>query len=252
MQGYSEGFAYIYNMRWTFFAANMAPRIQAFYEATSLGKTQKRLLDIACGTGQLAIHFLDRGYEVVGLDLSPAMLAHARANAAAYVDAGKARFVEGDAASFTFDEQFGLVVSTFDALNHLPDAAALAGCFVSTFDVLMPAGWFIFDLNTRFGLQRWAGINVQEEEDLVLITRGVFLDNEHRAYTQISGFLREEDGRYRRFNETAYNSIFVMDHVRTALAATGFRHVHFAEGRALDTPVEAPEDYGRIFVVAQK
>ncbi len=252
MQGYSEGFAYIYNMRWTHFIADMAPRIQAFYEATATGATDRHLLDIACGTGQLALYFLDHGYEVVGLDLSPAMLAHARTNAAAYVKAGKARFVEGDAAAFTFTERFGLVVSTFDALNHLPSLEALTGCFQSTFDVLASGGWFIFDLNTRFGLQRWAGINVQEEEDLVLITRGVVMENECRAYTQISGFLREDDGRYRRFGQTAYNTIFDMDAVAAALQSTGFQHISFVQGHDLATPIDDPETYGRIFVVARK
>jgi hypothetical protein len=42
------------------------------------------------------------------------MLAHAAENAAAYVAAGTARFVAGDAADFSLDTPVGLVVSTFD------------------------------------------------------------------------------------------------------------------------------------------
>lgn len=258
MQGYGEGFAHIYNLRWTHFAQEIAPRIRAFYEATVTGATHKRMLDLACGTGQLAVDFLDHGYDVVGLDLSPAMLRHARDNAATYVATGRARFIEADAADFTPDEVdatsegFGLVVSTFDALNHLPDFDDLEDCFRSTYDVLVDSGWFIFDLNTRFGLRRWGGISIQEDEDLVLITRGVVVEDEGRAYTQISGFLQRDDGLYSRFNEVAYNTIFALKDVADALTDTGFGHVHFSRAGELDVAVDDPERYGRIFVVAQR
>ncbi|MGC9469103.1 MAG: class I SAM-dependent methyltransferase [Anaerolineae bacterium] len=252
MQGYGEGFAEIYNIRWTHFVSEAAPRIKAFYEETEIGLHNRKLLDLACGTGQLAIYFLDHGYEVVGLDLSPAMLVHARKNAEAYIQEGRARFIEADAADYNLKEQFGLVTSTFDALNHLPDMNALTGCFRSTHKAVAPGGWFIFDLNTRFGLRRWAGISIQEEEDLVLITRGVVVEEEDRAYTQISGFLKREDGLYKRFSEVAYNTIFDLDSVDATLRDTGFEHVHFARFHDLATPLEDPEAYGRVFIVAQK
>ena len=252
MQAYEKDFARIYNRRWAHFANDVAPKIHTFFEARSGHLTSKRILDIACGTGQLAVYFLEQGYEVVGLDLSSAMLAHARENTLAYIEQGKARFVEADAADFTMDERFGLVVSTFDALNHLPDFGDLEGCFVSTAGVLEPGGWFIFDLNTRFGLQRWGGMSVQDEEDLVLITRGVVSEQEGRAYTQISGFLRRDDGLYERFSEVAYNTIFALDDVALALQDAGFDKVRFAAARSLDVPLDVPETHSRVFIVAQK
>jgi SAM-dependent methyltransferase len=252
MQGYGEGFANIYAMRWNFFARDVAPRIRAFYEGTQMATLNNTVLDLACGTGDLAVYLLEHGYKVIGLDLSPAMLGHAREKAMRYVEQGKARFIEGNAADYVLDEQVGLVISTFDALNHLPDLDALAGCFSSTLNVLKTGGWFIFDLNTTLGLNRWASMNVQEDEDLVLITRGVVAHEEWRAYTQISGFLRQDDGLYTRFSEVVYNTIFSLTDVEAALRDKGFRHVHFAHADALDKPVTDPENYGRIFVVAQK
>jgi SAM-dependent methyltransferase len=62
------------------------------------------LLDLACGTGRHAIELARRGYEVVGLDLSLAMLARAGDDAQ---DLGaKLNFVQGDMRDMTFDEQF--------------------------------------------------------------------------------------------------------------------------------------------------
>src|SRR5215510_10419264 len=41
------------------------------------------VLELACGTGRLAIPIVQSGVEIVGLDLSPSMLAHARTKAKA-------------------------------------------------------------------------------------------------------------------------------------------------------------------------
>jgi SAM-dependent methyltransferase len=62
------------------------------------------LLDLACGTGRHAIDLARRGYEVVGFDLSLAMLA--RAGDEAQDRAAKLNFIQGDMREMTFDEQF--------------------------------------------------------------------------------------------------------------------------------------------------
>jgi SAM-dependent methyltransferase len=62
------------------------------------------LLDLACGTGRHAIELARRGYEVVGFDLSLAMLA--RAGEEAQDRDVKINFVQGDMREMTFDEQF--------------------------------------------------------------------------------------------------------------------------------------------------
>ncbi|MGH2905840.1 MAG: class I SAM-dependent methyltransferase [Solirubrobacterales bacterium] len=71
-----------------------------------------RLLDIAAGTGNLAIPAAQRGVEVVGLDITPELLEVARTRAAdASVDI---EFIEGDAEDLPFeDDAFKLVASVF-------------------------------------------------------------------------------------------------------------------------------------------
>ncbi len=56
----------------------------------------RRALDLACGTGTLALILADRGWDVVGLDRSEPMLAIARAKAEAADTAGRIAFVLGD------------------------------------------------------------------------------------------------------------------------------------------------------------
>jgi SAM-dependent methyltransferase len=252
MQAYQPGFARVYAMRWTNFAKQAAPLIRSFYESTRLGAENHQVLDLCCGIGSLALHFLDHGYQVTGLDLSPAMLEYARQTAAAYIVAGQARFVQGDAANFSLDETFGLVVSTFDALNHLPDRTALRGCFAAVFAHLLEGGVFVFDLNTRYGLSRWTGISVEDNSELMLVLRSIYDAENSRALMRVSGFFQVEEGRYERFEETAYNTVFDLADVEAALRAVGFRSVRFARLQDLHTPVPEPEQEPRIFIVAEK
>mgnify|MGYP000864395444 FL=1 len=53
-----------------------------FIETEIGGDRSVRILDIGCGTGRHAIELAARGYAVVGVDLSTAQLARARAKAA--------------------------------------------------------------------------------------------------------------------------------------------------------------------------
>jgi SAM-dependent methyltransferase len=238
-QAYSPAFAGVYNRLWTDFARQVAPRVRALYEATALGQARRPVLDLCCGTGQLAQHFLEHGFPVVGLDLSPAMLEHAARNTLGYV------------ASFSLPERFGLVVSTFDALNHLPGLDALQACFRSVRAVLAPGGLFVFDLNTPVGLGRWAGQRVQALDDLVLVQRGEIDHEARKAWMTILGFVRRPDGLYERFEERIFNTIFELWAVEQALAEAGFTLRHPALPEDLAVPAPALETAGRVFFVAE-
>ena len=252
MQAYGSAFARIYNLHWTAFVQDLAPRILSYYESTPIAQANKSLLDVCCGTGQLAVYFLERGYRVTGLDLSEHMLRYARENAALYVESGQAKFVHADASDFSLDEPFGLVVSTFDALNHLESEQALRQCFRCVFAALAPDGYFIFDLNTRAGLMRWNNMSVNDDEQITIITRGVYDGQGDRAATRITGFIRDPDGFYERFEQTAFNTVFDLHRVREALLDTGWRHVYFARSQDLAASIDEPEREKRAFIVARK
>jgi SAM-dependent methyltransferase len=252
MQAYGAAFARAYDWKWAKFAREIAPRIREFYENLAVGWASRSVLDLCCGTGCLAGHFLENGYEVTGVDLSEPMLEIARGNASRFIDDGRARFIQADAAAFESDRRFGLAVSTFDSLNHLPDLEALKQCFRHTASALLDEGVFIFDLNTRLGLARWNGVSVEDDEDGMIVTRGFFDASAPRAHTRISGFVRRDDGRYDRFEETAYNTAFDVAEVRAALEACDLRRAYAASPRDLATPLGDPERYPRVFFVATK
>jgi len=79
-----------------------------------LRRTGGPFLDLACGTGRVALALSDEGYEVVGLDLSEVMLGVARKKAA-----GKVELVQGDMRTFDLGRQFPLVAVTLNSFMHL-------------------------------------------------------------------------------------------------------------------------------------
>ena len=102
----------------------------------------RSVLDLCCGTGLLAAELIARGYRVVGVDASGAMLACARERLGARVALHRHVLPE-----LTIEGVFDAVVCTFDGLNYLtPDELRLT--VAATARRLRPAGWLVFDLHT--------------------------------------------------------------------------------------------------------
>jgi len=250
-QAYGDDFARLYDSRWATFAKEAAPVIHTFHTSRSGSDLPLRMLDLCCGTGQLTRYFLDRGFRATGVDLSEGMLGHARRNAGPHLQDGAADFVQADAADFELSQTYGLVVSTYDALNHLPHLDALRSCLACVAAVTVPGGRFVFDLNTRQGLYRWNGTVVWEDVDGFVVQRSHY-DGGDRAETLLTGFVPEQDGtRYRRFDEAVFNTVFDLVDVARLAEQTGWE-LYFAVLEDLTAPLAEPELEGRVFAVATR
>ena len=107
------------------------------------GLVGRDVLDVACGTGKSFLPLLERGYSVVGCDLSPAMAELAAAKAP------EAEIHVADMRELPLDgRRFDLVTCLDDALNHLLDEDALAAAVAAAAEALRPGGIYVFDLNT--------------------------------------------------------------------------------------------------------
>lgn len=97
--------------------------LQVFLEIARPGP-QDRVLDVGCGSGQLAVGLAPLVAHVTGLDLTPEMLDQARAaQTAAGLD--NLDWRQGDAAALPFTEgEFSLVISQA-AFHHAADPAAV-------------------------------------------------------------------------------------------------------------------------------
>jgi SAM-dependent methyltransferase len=85
-----------------------------------------QVLEVGCGPGHLSIRLARHGFAVTGLDLDPAMITRARANAdrPGNSDQRRPSFVLGDVAALAFPNgSFDLVVSTL-SMHHWADPTA--------------------------------------------------------------------------------------------------------------------------------
>lgn len=125
-----DDFAQIYNRHWGGFSLQIIPILEQL--ALDGCPPQSAILDLCCGTGQLAEELTARGYKVTGVDGSEKMLRHARQNAP------NANFYCADARSFDLSTNFAIVLSTYDSLNHLLTLEDLASVFRNVYRHLQP------------------------------------------------------------------------------------------------------------------
>jgi SAM-dependent methyltransferase len=97
------------------------------------------VLELACGTGRVALPIAQAGVQLVGLDRSPAMLGRAREKAAGLENA---RWVEGDMRDFDLPERFGLVYIPVRSFQHLLAVEDQLACLSCVRRHLAPGGRF--------------------------------------------------------------------------------------------------------------
>ena len=111
----------------------------------------KRVLDLATGTGSVALALARRGYQVTGVDISVEMLEEARRKAQ-QADLTVEWFCQ-DLAKLQVPGEFDLAVCLYDSLNYITSARSLQAALQRTAAALRTSGLFIFDLNSEYSLE---------------------------------------------------------------------------------------------------
>jgi SAM-dependent methyltransferase len=107
----------------------------------------RTLLELACGTGAI-LQIFAKSYDVVGLDLSPQMLAIARKKLP------NVRFYRKDMVRFDLATKFDVIICVFDSINHVLKFAGWKKIFRNAARHLEEDGLFVFDINTEAKLER--------------------------------------------------------------------------------------------------
>lgn len=211
----------------------------------------RRALDLACGTGTLALLLAADGWEVTGLDRSAAMLAQAAAKAAG--GDKEVRFVHGDMRDLEGlvpAMAFDLVTCTYDSLNYMPAEADLAACFHAVASALAPGGLYVADLNTRHFLEHdWGECVIQEYDGYVQLQRSHFDDASERNIMVLTGFVGDDEKGYERFDELHVERAYAPETVTALLERAGLRVEALYDSFTLHPPGPRAQ---RIFWVARK
>jgi SAM-dependent methyltransferase len=138
-----EGLSRYYDLGWGDFARQYIEVVEGLLRRKRLPRA--RILDIACGTGTLALALAALGHEVLGIDASPEMIAAARSKSGAANPA----FKVGEMDNFTAEGLFDVITCTFDSLNYITEPRLLERVFRRVSSKLTRSGFFVFDSNTE-------------------------------------------------------------------------------------------------------
>jgi SAM-dependent methyltransferase len=191
------------------------------------------LLDIGCGGGKNVFN-LKGTYSVTGVDLSPAMLAQARALNP------ESTFVHGDMRTFRLGTTFDAVLMD-DAISYMTCAADVAAAFRTAAAHLNPGGVLVAtpDVTTETFRQNRtivtpaARTGTRDALDVVFVENVYDPDPADEHYETTILYLIRDHGRLRIETDHWTMGLFSLDTWRRVLRETGF-DVHEGQYNAGD------------------
>lgn len=223
-----------------------------FFASLFEGRGVQRVLDAACGTGHHALALAGQGYQVVGADLSTAMIERARANAT--VQGVDVSFVVAGLGGFAaLGETFDAAICLGNSLPHLLSARAVAEALADFAAVLRPGGPLVIQNRNfdRVWAQQERFMPLQSYRDdggEWLFVRFYDYREETVTFNMIC-LQRAVDGWTQDVESTELRPIF-RDDLTVALAAGGFGDTTFYgsyDGSAFD-----PGQSGDLIAVATR
>ena len=191
----------------------------------------KRILDLACGTGNATLLFAAMGLQVVGVDLSPHMIRRARRKTRR---AGlSVRYYVQDASSLKLREDpFDVCVSLFDSLNYLQTPEKLASAFAGVHHYLRPGGLFVFDMNAPFALENgfFDQDNLASKDRLRYVWRSKYDPATRLCSVEMRFFVPGKHGVDREFREIHVQRAYTREEVEILLQECGFSNIRCTHG----------------------
>jgi len=210
----------------------------------------KSVLDLACGTGNVAMRLAKMGYEVWGVDISAPMIAEAKRKAR---EAGlDIHYEVQDAAQLQLTKEFDLILSLFDSLNYILSPEKLQETFRRVYQHLRAGGAFIFDVNTEYALREglFDQDNLCSRRRLLYRWKSRFNEETRICTVEMEFWLRNEAGEaIKHFMEVHRQRAYSLAALNTMLRDAGFDYARMFHAYTLRPP-NATSD--RVFVVATK
>ena len=207
----------------------------------------KSVIDLACGTGSVALLLAEKYDRVLGVDMSEEMLTVACQRA--MEQEKMPTFICQKLQELHLPRAVDMAVCALDGLDYILDPADCQEAIRRVYKALNPGGIFIFDVNTPEKLRAMDGqVFLDEDDDVFCLWRGEFDEETNICSYGMDLFQREGEQWYRSFEEHkeyAYTAQQLTDYLKAA----GFTHIRvYADGR-LEAPKPGEQ---RIFFSARK
>lgn len=211
-----------------------------------------RLLDLGCGTGNITIPLAQKGFDITAVDLSAEMLQQAKDKSAGLKlsidwqqqDMADLQLTAADGTEPAFDA----AIATFDAFNYLTEAEDLQHLMQTLNFIMVDNGLLIFDIQTPYKLREYLGnqIFTLHHPQVEYMWENNFDEEEQICQMDITFFLKQNNGLYRRVTESHREKVYDFDLLRIWLNLNGFEVL--AVYRELTEEDIQPKDHRAVFV----
>lgn len=198
---------------------------------TRYGKGRGLLLDLACGTGSVSVRLAEKGYEVIGVDLSPEMLSEAQNKA--YSAGQNILFLCQDMTALDLYGTVDAAVCTLDGLCHLPDEESVFAALQKVSLFMNPGGVFLFDVNSVYKHRAVLGNNtfVYDTDDVYCVWQNTLLPDGVTVQMDLDFFEPVSDaGDYVRQSERFTERAYPRETLEAMLKKAGFTVLDVFDG----------------------
>ncbi|MGN1339557.1 MAG: class I SAM-dependent DNA methyltransferase [Oscillospiraceae bacterium] len=184
------------------------------------------LADIGCGTGNLTARLAGLGYDVIGADASPDMLAIAMNKPHEGV-----QYICQPMTELELYGEADVIVSTLDSVNHLADSAEIQRCFETVALNLREGGLFLFDVNTIYKHKNVLAENtfVYDVDGVYCVWQNHFVPRDNGVDIELDIFAECEDGLYERMEESFREIALPQERLASMLESAGFEVLEVTE-----------------------
>lgn len=207
----------------------------------------KRVLDIGCGTGELAVRLAKAGFTVTGVDLSENMLAVAQEKAErehVNVALFQQNMTELDV------PPVDIAVIFCDSLNYLLTESDVVQTFRRVYTTLQEGGLLLFDVHSVYKMELFQGSTFADsDESISYIWQCDPLETPHTVAHELTFFVQTENGMYERYDESHVQRTFTQQQYEQWLADAGFTVLEVCADFTDSAPCATSE---RLFFVAKK
>jgi ubiquinone/menaquinone biosynthesis C-methylase UbiE len=202
------------------FSQRMIPYLDRLLERHPV--TGRSVVEIACGTGTVAIALAEAGWQVHAIDSSAEMLAQARVKA--QVRQLDIVWGQQDMRQLMLAERVSLATCLYDSMNYMLSDDDLLSTFRHVHDALLPDGLFLFDMNTAWAMSAlWNGETYfSDADDLSVVFESAYDAHQQRTTVKVVCFQRVGD-LFRKIVEEHTEQAYPPEHIATLLTDVGLR-----------------------------
>lgn len=223
------------------------------------------IVDLGCGTGTFTELLSSFGFQMIGIDQSEEMLMIANnkkiANNRAWEESDDFQADESeeldstiyslqDMRDFAVPEPVSAVVSICDSMNYILETEELVQVFQCVKEALDKNGVFLFDMKTQHFYRDVLGENTiaENREEAAFIWDNYYYEEESINEYELTLFIEEENGFYRKYEETHVQRGYTIEEVKRAIQTAGMNIIHIYDAFTQNPPTEESE---RVYFVVK-